>query len=167
MSPKPQCTPCTHTTANGAPCKAWAIKGHDPPACAAHAGRAKPPLGNQNARSHGFYSSALDPQELADLIAYGDDMTLDDEIACARVALRRILALLDNSNISSYEDPSDASPLTHADYARLMSLALQAARTIARLLRDQRALSGDAADGLVGALATALDELSTQWGIDL
>ena len=41
-------------------------------------------------------------------------MTLDDETACARVALRR---------------------------------------TLARLLRDKRALSGEAADGISGAIS--------------
>jgi hypothetical protein len=77
---------CTSTTRSGRPCRAWAVRGTDPPAGAAHAGRnvgAGAPEANQNARTHGFYASVLDPQELADPIAYADDMTLDDEIACA------------------------------------------------------------------------------------
>jgi hypothetical protein len=160
------------------------MHGSDPPACSVHAGRtfdpevppepveghrrrAGAPHGNQNARAHGFYSSAFDPQEIADLITYADDLSLDDEIACARVALRRILVLLDFSDVSQFDDPADAQPMTHAEYARLMSLALQAARTIARLLRDQHTLSGSAADGITGAIGTALDELSTIWGVRL
>jgi hypothetical protein len=141
-----------------------------PPACTAHARRnvgAGAPRGNQNARTHGFYAAALDPQELADLIAYADDLSLDDEIACARVALRRVLTLLDVSDVSQYDEPTDAQPMTRADFARLMSLALQATRTIARLLRDKHALSGSAADGISGAIGTALDELSTIWGVQL
>jgi hypothetical protein len=104
---------------------------------------------------------------LADLIAYADDLSLDDEIACARVALRRVLTLLDVSDVSQYDEPTDAQPMTRADFARLMSLALQATRTIARLLRDKHALSGSAADGISGAIGTALDELSTIWGVQL
>jgi hypothetical protein len=170
MSHSPQSTRCTHTTKAGTPCRAWAIKGSDPPVCSAHAGRnagAGPPESNQNARTHGFYSSALDPTELADLAAYSPNMSLDDEIACARVALRRLLQMLDASHIAPFEDPTDAQPLTRDDYARLMGLALQATRTIARLLRDKRALSGDAADGIAGAIGSALDELTSLWGVQL
>jgi hypothetical protein len=38
---------------------------------------------------------------------------------------------------------------------------------LAKLMRAKRALSGDAADGLADAFAKALDELSTELGIDL
>ena len=38
---------------------------------------------------------------------------------------------------------------------------------VARLLRDQRALSGAAADGIAGAIATALDELTSELGVKL
>jgi hypothetical protein len=34
-------------------------------------------------------------------------------------------------------------------------------------MRDQRALSGAAADGISGAIAQALDELSTHMGVEL
>jgi hypothetical protein len=171
MPRKARNVPCTFTTKSGRPCKAHAVKGTDPPACAAHAGRtadaAGAPPNNQNARTHGFYSSVLNPEELADLILYADDLSLDDEIACARVSLRRLLALLDASTLATYEEPENQRALTPTDYARLTGLALQATRTIARLLRDQRALTGEAADGIAGAIAQALDELSTEWGIEL
>ncbi len=36
---------------------------------------------------------------------------------------------------------------------------------VARLLRDQRALTGQAGDGLTGAVAQALDELVSQLGV--
>ena len=52
-------------------------------------------------------------------------------------------------------------------FARYIALALQATRTVARLLRDSRAISGEASDGLCAAIGQALDELSTEWGIDL
>jgi hypothetical protein len=82
--------PCSHTTRAGNPCRAWAAAGTDPPACSAHAGRnrgAGGPLANQNARTHGFYGRILSDQELADLVIYAADMSLDDELACVRVAL--------------------------------------------------------------------------------
>jgi hypothetical protein len=37
---------------------------------------------------------------------------------------------------------------------------------VARLLRDQRALTGQAGDGLSGAIAQALDELTTTLGVE-
>jgi hypothetical protein len=170
MPRKPHNIPCTHTTISGQPCRAWAVKDTDPPACVAHAGKNRAggaPARNQNARTHGFYASALDPQELADLVLYADDLDLDDEIACARIALRRVLTLLDTPTITQFEDTTDRQPLAPDDYARLVGLALQATRTIARLLRDKRALSGDAADGISGAIGLALDEISSLWGVDL
>lgn len=67
-----------------------------------HGGRRRPR--GQPERPHPrLCASVLDPQELADLIAYADDMTLDDEIACARVALRRVLVLLETPAVTRFE----------------------------------------------------------------
>ena len=152
---------CTHTTARGQPCRAYAVRDSDPPTCATH-GRltvgAGAPQHNQNRRTHGFYSRALAPDEIDDLIFYADDLSLDDEIACARVSLRRILTALNELDNGRNQPQA---------FARYIALALQATRTIARLLRDNRAISGEAADGLCGAIGQALDELSTQWEIQL
>jgi hypothetical protein len=99
-------------------------------------------------------------------------MTLDDEIAIARVTLRRILALLSADRVHrgpQYPGAPDGTTveMTPLDYARLAALSLAGARTVARLLRDKRALSGEAADGIAGAISQAIDELSTEWGIPL
>ena len=51
--------------------------------------------------------------------------------------------------------------------ARLLRLHAQTASRLGRLLRDQRALSGRAADGISAAIAQALDELSNELGTDL
>ena len=174
MTPPSSSRRCEHQTADG-PCKAWAIRGSDPPRCSAHAGRnagAGAPPGNQNRRTHGFYASALLPEELADLVACSGDMTLDDEIAIARVTLRRILAFLSADRVHRGPEYSRAPEgttveMTPLDYARLAALSLAGARTVARLLRDKRALSGEAADGISGAISQAIDELSTEWGIPL
>ena len=167
---RPPSPRCSHTTASGKSCRAYAVAGTEPPACAAHAGRnagAGAPTHNQNRATHGFYSRVLRPDEIADLVTYADDLSLDDEIACARVALRRVLALLTTDTVSPFEDPANQQRLTATDYARLAALALAGTRTVAKLLRDKRALSGEAADGISGAIAQALDELSTEWGVEL
>jgi hypothetical protein len=126
----------------------------------------------------------LRPDELADLAAYDGDLSLDHEIACARVALRRVLTLLNvplfagGARIEDGPDTADLSAgdirmspgdihMSPSDYARLAGLALQAIRTVAKLMRDRRALLGDTADGFAGAIAQALDELSTEWGVRL
>jgi len=59
-------------------------------------------------------------------------------------------------------DPDDLPTLI-----KLFSLHAQIASRIGRLLRDQRALGGQAADGIAGAIAQALDELSNELGIPL
>jgi hypothetical protein len=51
--------------------------------------------------------------------------------------------------------------------AQLLTLHGQNAARIGRLLRDQRALSGDSADGLLEAIGKALDEISTELGVKL
>jgi hypothetical protein len=53
------------------------------------------------------------------------------------------------------------------EYARFASLLFNGARTIAQLLRAQRALSGEAAEGISGAMAQALNELGSQVGLEL
>jgi plasmid maintenance system antidote protein VapI len=72
---------------------------------------------------------------------------------------RRLSTLIDGC----LEDES----LTVEDLARLLALHGLNASRLGRLLRDKRALSGDAADGLAGAISQVLDELSTEWGVDL
>jgi hypothetical protein len=51
--------------------------------------------------------------------------------------------------------------------ARLFALHGQNASRLGRLLRDQRALTGKSADGLLEAIGQALDEISTELGIKL
>jgi hypothetical protein len=165
--PRPHYQRCSHPTAAGRPCRAWAVRGSDPPLCSAHAGRnqrqhpggvgAGAPPGNQNHTVHGFYSSALSPAEVADLLAHTGASTLEGEIACARIALRRVLAHLTAAGVG-------LSPL---DYAKLASLAFQGARTVARLVRDNHALGGRSSDELYAIFDQVLDDLSGAWDVDL
>jgi hypothetical protein len=53
------------------------------------------------------------------------------------------------------------------ELAHLLKIHGQNASRLGRLLRDRRALSGDAADGISGAIAQALEELSTELGTQL
>ena len=124
---------CTHLTAQGEPCQAWAVHDSDPPLCSAHAGRnvgAGAPLGNQNHLSHGFYSRSFNPDELDDMRDLDPESVLESEIACARVALRRVMNIL--------ADPDNDLPAW--EYAKLASLAFYGARTVARLVRDHKDL---------------------------
>ena len=57
--------------------------------------------------------------------------------------------------------------MANEEMMKMASLVMMGARTVARLLRDQRAISGQAADGISGAIGQALDELGSEWGLPL
>lgn len=84
-------------------------------------------------------------------------VTIEEIIADA---LRRLQQLGD------YIDAHQGA-LSTAELARLFSVHGENAARLGRLLRDARALSGEATDGLLDAVGKALDEISTQIGIDL
>ena len=162
MPRNPNKTPCSVPG-----CRAWAIRGSDPPTCSPHRhttaysepapecqagpvegpaeGQAEPgqpgvgaPPGNQNRLVHGFYATVLQPKDRDDLVAYAADPTLDAEIIVARVALRRILGML----LTGRTPGPDGSLLTAWDYARCAGLAFQGAGAVSRLLRARQALTG-------------------------
>ncbi len=144
-------------------CRAWALRGSDPPRCSAHSGRTGAPAGNQNRLVHGFYASTLQPDELAALAAHAGDTTLDAEIAITRVALRRILTML----LTGLTPGPNPRPLDAGDYARFIALAFHGAGAISRLLRARHQLGGDQRDEITSFFDQALDELSAKWGIEL
>jgi len=146
-------TRCTATTNRGTDCKAWAVRNSDPPRCAAHGG-GQPigaPTGNDNARTHGFY-------------AHGPTSTPARELS----SIEDIIADLANkqAHLSAYID-AYIGDMEIEDLKGLLALHAQTASRLGKLLRDKRALSGDAADGISGALAQALAELGTELGADL
>lgn len=61
----------------------------------------------------------------------------------------------------------DADDLPSDKAIRLFSILSQNASRLGRLLRDRRAISGEAAEGITSAIAQALDELSTELGLEL
>ena len=85
---------------------------------------------------------------------------LDDEIALQRQINERLLSLWDRLEGAD----ADETPALQVKVAAALT---SGTGRVARLLRDQRALSGQAADGLTAAIAHALDELSTEWGVAL
>lgn len=163
MSLKPQCIPCSHTTAAGKSCKAWAMRDPSPdgqpPACAIHAGRARggAPPANQNARTHGFYGRLLSQQEVVDVISHAADMSLDEEIACARVALRRVLEFVQQ----------DAGELDPDQYIQVIKLIFYGTRTIGRLLSERSTLTSESAQQIADFVNQALDRMGEKWGRQL
>ena len=141
---------CTATTRAGKPCQAWAVADTEPPTCAAHGGtgnRPGAPTQNQNALKHGLFVTT--PPTPISITAIIDDLHTKQ------------------ATISAFIDKQMHTETDIEDLVRLLQLHGQNASRLGRLLRDQRALSGEAADGIAGAIGAALDELGTQWGIDL
>lgn len=150
---------CTATKQDGTPCNAWAVADTSPPRCAAHGGAHTigAPAGNANARKHGLYATQAPLPELVTAQPAAILCSIDGVIAD--------LAAKQHA-LSDYID----AHLTECDLAALIHLFAihgQNASRLGRLLRDQRALSGAAADGIAGAIAQALDELSNELGVIL
>jgi len=111
---------------------------------------------NANAATSGFYSDTFTADELALVAAFVEDPTLDDEIWMQRVLNRRLLV---------HATPAEGdTKLTTATLIKIAEALAIGTGRVARLLRDKRALSGEAAEGLTGAIAAALDELTTELG---
>lgn len=158
MPRNPNKTPCSTPG-----CRAWAIRGSDPPLCSPHSNRKTgAPPGNQNRLVHGFYASVLKHSDRTEDAADTAGTSLDAEIAIVRVALRRILGML----LTGATIGPDPRPLTVHEIARYAGLAFQGAGTVSRLLRARRALTGQN-DPLDDLMNQTLDILSEQWGIPL
>lgn len=90
-----------------------------------------------------------------------DRPSLDKEIALQRQVNERLLALWDGLEHDQEADE------TRGLQVKVATALTAGTGRVARLLRDQRALSGEAAEGLTEAIAQALDELSTEVGVAL
>lgn len=153
---------CTAIRADGSPCRAWSVRGSDPPRCAPHGGGQRPvgaPRGNQNARSHGFYADT----GILSSAAGDDDVDLGSTIELVIADLSVKQALLSQYIDRLREDPNADS----RDLCRLLSIHGANASRLGRLLRDQQVLRGDGHDLLQQAINTALDELSAELGVEL
>ena len=101
------------------------------------------PKGNQNARKHGFYSRALDEAEKLQLEEARGIDGLDEEIAVLRIKLRELI-------------------LNHPDN---IELALEAANTIARLVRTRYNITKEQKRSLKEAIAKVLTEIAVPLGV--
>jgi len=101
------------------------------------------PPGNQNARKHGFYSRALTEAEQLEMeeAVYVDGV--DQEIALLRIKLREL--------VESQPDRID--------------LHLEAANTIARLVRTRYQISKEQKKSLKEAIAKVLTEVAVPLGV--
>ena len=178
MPRSPNKRPCAYPG-----CNAWARRDSEESLCAAHAHLAAKELGpgpggaprgtpgpsthggqpgNQNRLVHGFYSRTLHPEDVDDLDEGAEATDLAAEILIARVALRRTLAMLHAGTTLG----EDARALESDELLRLVGLAFQGVRTIARLLLVQDSLGhGDSL--YVQTMNAVLDELSAEWAIEL
>ena len=160
--------PCSATRADGKPCRAWAVRGSDPALCAAHGGGGSlvgAPPGNVNALRHGYYSARP-----ADSDRTGGDHTEGESPLPEDCTIDAVIDMLYHKQIL-LDDFIDqilaAGRPAIEELAHLLKIHGQNASRFGRLLRDRRALSGDAADGISGAIAQALEELSTELGTQL
>jgi len=101
------------------------------------------PPGNQNARKHGFYSRALTEAEQLEMeeAVYVDGV--DQEIALLRIKLREL--------VEGQPDRID--------------LHLEAANTIARLVRTRYQISKEQKKSLKEAIAKVLTEVAVPLGV--
>ena len=132
---------CSASNADGSACRAWAVSGSEPPRCAAHGG---------DAGQVGAPYAAPHPER--------DLTTIEGVIADLADRQARLTAYLEQV----LAEGGDI-----AEVAKVFGLHGQNASRLGRLLRDKRALSGQAADGLLDAIGKALDEISTELGVRL
>ena len=103
------------------------------------------PKGNQNARTHGFYSRALTEAEKADLEEASFVEGIDQEIAFLRMKLKELA-----------ENSPDR-----------IDLHLEAANMIARLIRTHYQISNKQKKSLKDAIHKVLTEVAVPLGIGL
>jgi len=101
------------------------------------------PKGNQNARKHGFYSRALTEAEKIELEEAGYVEGIDQEIALLRIKLRELV-----------QNESDR-----------IDLHLEAANTIARLVKTRYQITKEQKRSLKEAIAKVLTEVAVPLGI--
>ena len=103
------------------------------------------PKGNQNARKHGFYSRALTEAEKLEMDEASYVEGIDQEITLLRIKLRELV-----------ENEPDR-----------IDLHLEAANTIARLVRTRYQISKEQKNSLKEAITKVLTEVAGPLGIGI
>src|SRR6266536_2834087 len=99
-----------------------------------------------------FYADQFTAEELALVAASATDPALDDEIWMTRVLNRRMLA-------HTRELEAEGGDLPLETLVKAVEALIAGTGRVARLLRDRKALSGEAVDELARTMAEALDGL--------
>ncbi len=102
-----------------------------------------PPKGNQNARTHGFYSKVFDEAEKLDFEIAAGVEGIDDEIAMLRVKIKSVLE----------KDPEN------------INLIMQATNTLAGLVKAHYQITKEQRKGLREAIGNVLREVALPLGI--
>jgi len=139
---------CTAKKKDGTACKAWAVRGSDPPLCGAHGGGAAAPgapAGNENALKHGAYSSAP-----------GGDL-VERIVELNRKAKR----------VSDYIDEQFDELMLTGELKGLLDVYGRLVSRAGRLERDRQAVTGGDVDALDADLDEALAIVSEILGLDL
>jgi hypothetical protein len=136
---------CQGITRRGEQCKRRAKAGSD--FCGLHDGTgATPgaPVGNANARKHGFYGRLYTAGELEDLATAAVAGDLSDEIALLRVRIRR-----------AAEEGVD------------LDIIIRALGRLTQMLKAQHVLSGDALDEFSQAMQEVVASVTEELGLSL
>jgi hypothetical protein len=134
-------------------CRAWAMS--DSPFCRAHRHpETRPdeplppaPVSSVEPSPLGIYASALTPEEQRLVQQDGRRLDLEPEIWLLRLMSRRLFEAIG-------QEGTDLETVR-----KLATVLYQGIARVAQVIRVQRTLQGDAADGLAGALAKAIDEI--------
>jgi len=102
-----------------------------------------PPKGNQNARTHGFYSKILDEAEKIDFEIAAGVEGIDDEIAMLRVKIKAVLE----------RDPEN------------INLIMQATNALAGLVKTNYQITREQRKGLREAIGNVLRDVALPLGI--
>ena len=103
------------------------------------------PLGNQNARTHGFYSKVLDEEQQREYTQAVEVEGLDSEIALLRVKIKSLVAC----------DPEN------------LNLITQVANTLARLIMTKYNINKTDKQGLKDAIGNVLKDVALPLGIGI
>ena len=134
-------------------CRAWAMsdsqycRAHRPAETRADEPLPPAPVSIVEPSPLGIYASALTPEERRLLEQAGDTLDLEPEIWLLRLMSRRLFVAIG-------QEDTDRETIR-----KLASVLYQGIARLAQLMRVRRTLRGDAADGLAGALAKALEEI--------
>lgn len=146
-------TRCTATTTRGQPCKRWAVRGSDPPRCAAHGGAGREGDGRAGPPPEG-------PEALPGLAALPGLEAPPGLEAQIEDLDRRI------ADLGAYIDEHQAE-LDPVDLVRLLNLHSTMVGRVSRVRAIRRQMTGGDDTELNRAMDRARDDVSKDLGVEL